>query len=188
MILRDGKNDAVLDGDIVRIQLLHGRHTIVDASDWPPVRDLRWVATRFAETTKKELWYALAAVPGEDRNILMHRAILGVDEQVVHLDNDGLNNRRSNLATGVSTGVRRTKSGTWRGRQVTSKYLGVSASRHRNGGFSWRCDCNGTYVASFPGTPDGEIAAAERYDEVAREIQGTHASVNFPLPGEPGAF
>jgi len=40
---------------------------------------------------------------------------------------------------------------------------------------------------SFPHTPEGKLAAAHAYDEMARRLFGSFAAVNFPLEGERAA-
>ena len=69
------------------------------------------------------------------------------------------------------------KMGTVNGRKYTSKYKGVSWSEQRG---KWVAQITKGDVHRLIGRFDDELAAAEAYDEAARELFGEHAYLNFP--------
>jgi hypothetical protein len=75
--------------ETVAIPLGSGRFALVDAEDYPKVRDHKW---RFAVAR-----YATAS--RGDETILMHRLIMDAPpgSEIDHADGNGLNNRRANL-------------------------------------------------------------------------------------------
>lgn len=79
-------------GDILEIPLTKGMFAIIDAIDLPLIGGSKWRATLCG--TK---WYAVSTRNG--RSAYLHRLIFGAKPGVIvdHKDNDGLNNRRSNL-------------------------------------------------------------------------------------------
>jgi hypothetical protein len=63
------------------------------------------------------------------------------------------------------------------GRPCTSRFKGVCWDKRRE---RWIAYIKKEQVSRYLGRFDGEIAAAEAYDEAARELFGEHARLNFP--------
>src|SRR5205085_1388117 len=99
--------------------------------------------------------------------------------KVSHANRDPLDCRRANLI--VRTMAEQTpanrKMGTVSGRKYTSNFKGVSwdASREK-----WKAQIRQGEMHRHIGRFGDEIAAAEAYDEAARELFGEHAYLNFP--------
>lgn len=129
--------------------------------------------------------YRKVPIPKEERvdkkayrTILMHRAIMGVDDprKVIFRDGDPTNCTRENL---VVKGPRfqprqRTKKG------GSSQYRGVSWNRTKGMWQAYiRVDRKLKHLGFFEPTPEGERKAAETYDEAARTRLGDMAVLNF---------
>jgi hypothetical protein len=80
------------DPSVMRIPLINaeGRYALIDAEDYPLVRRYRW---RLGSSGR----YAVCPCP--EREMRMHRQILIVcgESEVDHINNEGLDNRKSNL-------------------------------------------------------------------------------------------
>jgi hypothetical protein len=106
--------------------------------------------------------------------------------QVGHANGDPLDCRRANLVVRtISQRIRRSrKRVTNLGRPCTSGFKGVSwLKRERR----WRARILVEGRERHLGRFRDEIAAAEAYDEAARELFGEHARLNFP-DGADAAF
>lgn len=86
-----------IDGEIAIVPLTRGLVTVIDAADAPLVQDFNWCAL----VTQSGHAYAVRTkqVDGVRAVFLMHRVIMATppEQEVDHEDDDGLNNRRSNL-------------------------------------------------------------------------------------------
>lgn len=116
------------------------------------------------------------------RPVPLRRLIMGVagrEHQVGHLNDDPLDCRRENLI--VRTVAQRSYTTRKReivsGRPTTSRFKGVYFETF-TGRWRARIQCNG--VQRILGRFRNEVAAAEAYDEAARELFGEHAWLNFP--------
>jgi hypothetical protein len=117
--------------------------------------------------------------PGRRRRLC--RIIAGVSEpqlKVSHVNRDPLDCRRQNLIvrTMAEQAPANRKMGTVNGRKYTSKYKGVSWSEGRG---KWVAQITRGDMHRHIGRFDDELAAAEAYDEAARELFGEHAYLNF---------
>jgi len=81
------------------IKLTQNKQAVISDQDWPLVRPHKWYANRIGE-----LWYARTNIrlpDGRQRNIKMHRLILGLLDspqiEIDHRNRNGLDNRRCNL-------------------------------------------------------------------------------------------
>ncbi len=96
----------LVEGQVAYVPLTKGYEAIIDAADVPLVEGANWHAL---ESTKGGTVYATRTIlrDGKRQHLLMHRALLGVDDpsvEVDHRDGDGLNNRRSvNLRVGTKS-------------------------------------------------------------------------------------
>jgi hypothetical protein len=103
----------------------------------------------------------------------------GPDTRVSHRNGDPLDCRRENLVVRTMQqqlfGNR--KMGTVNGRKYTSRFKGVCwAAREEK----WLANIQKDGKARRLGTFHDELAAAQVYDEAAREMFGEYARVNFP--------
>lgn len=155
------------------------REAIIDAEDLAIVAGRRWYASAFDEGDRVQ-HVGTSSVAGD---ILLHHAISGVtrarDQHVGHRNGDPLDCRRANLVIRTLTQTRAAarKQATFNGRPCTSRFKGVC----------W-VEKDGRWLAQIKihrqkrrlGYFRDEIAAAEAYDEAARELFGEHARPNFP--------
>jgi predicted site-specific integrase-resolvase len=112
----------------------------------------------------------------------LHQLVLGLsghDLRVGHLNADPLDCRRENLVvrTHSQAGGNMRKARLICGRPPTSRFKGVCLET-RSG--KWKAYIKRDQVMRNIGTYRDEIAAAEAYDEAARELFGEHARLNFP--------
>lgn len=135
----------------------------IDAADYALVKGRRWSASM-----NKNCVYVRSGKTS------LHRLVAGAKpgEMVDHINGNGLGNRRCNLRI-VSHQANKANQHHGTSRK-TSRYIGVSKKRNtfqvsmKIGGKNTHC-----------GTFADEIAAAQRYDALARQIHGANAATNF---------
>lgn len=148
----------------------------VDDEDFASLSQHRW---RLAGSTwtkqdgsRTRRLYAAARIDGNGAK-LMHRVIMGAapGEQVDHINNDPLDNRRANLriATAQQNLVNR------KGTAAASPYRGVSQHRGK-----WMSRVRGEGHYKFLGYFDTAEAAARAYDREAFKAYGERVLLNFP--------
>ena len=171
------------------IKLPQGKTAYVDDEDYEYLNQFSWYLT-------SDRRYAMRDQYGEGhrkrKRIAMHREIMGFPAGLVdHIDQNGLNNQRSNLRLATrSDNAKNSKSH----KDSFSKYKGVSATNKSYSRISkttkelkhyvypdWyvaQICINGrqTYIGTFK----TEVEAALAYDKKAKEIFGEFASLNFP--------
>ena len=155
--------------DTREITLTQGQTAIVDAADYAWVSQYKWCAMRTRNT--------VYAVRGTKQGLqLLHRFILGLEKgdprNVDHVDENGLNNCRSNLRIAMHSpnGANTSRvSG-------QSRYKGVSPGWRAG---KWRAGIKVRYRAIHLGTFNSEEDAARAYDEAAKEYFGEFANTNF---------
>jgi hypothetical protein len=103
----------------------------------------------------------------------------GIDTRVSHRNGDPLDCRRANLIvrTIQQQMFGNRKLGTVNGRKYTSKFKGVSWDKRRE---RWLANITMDRKMRRLGSFRDELAAAQAYDEAARELFGEYARVNFP--------
>lgn len=147
------------------IILTQGVVAYVDAADLELVSKYKWRAKRNGRTT-----YAISDTGG--KRVWLHRIIMGANEPVDHIDNDGLNNRRSNLRFLDNTNNIRRKRPNANG---SSKFKGVSSFR----GTRWQASIKLNNKSKWLGSFGTEEMAARAYDNAARMHFGEYAHLNF---------
>lgn len=153
------------------IPLTQGRFAIVDDADYAAVSHFKWY---FAHG------YAVRPIymEGRRRQQGMHAFLLGTPagHHTLHLNGNGLDNRRENLQVGTAAengrGFRKIHSNN------TSGYRGVLFSKARQ-----KFEANLTHagVRIFCGYHESRIAAACARDAKARELGWPEEGMSFPL-------
>jgi hypothetical protein len=157
------------------IKLTQGKVALVDDEDFERLNKYKWCchhgyAVR-SEWRKDKKGY---------RTVLMHREIMHTPPglETDHKDRDKLNNQKANLrvCTHAQNMVNANKH-----KGSSSKFRGVSAHRRNKKYTNYRAELvfNGkSIVRLFPFTPEGEIQAALKYNELAKLHHGEFAQLN----------
>jgi hypothetical protein len=157
----------IIEGDIARADIGDGYTAIVDARDVPLVEGRKWFPHYL---NNSEIVYASCG-----RGVLMHRIISGAGESTVdHRDNDGLNNRRSNLRIATQS---QNRANSRKLAPAKSQYKGVTSGP----GGKWRVFVGTRSNRKYLGLFDDEIAAARAYDAEALKQFKEFARPNFPV-------
>ncbi len=160
------------------------RDALIDVADLPMVAGVRWYwAITGNDLAAAEIGCVASRLPDGRQQALRVR-LLGAApyerSRTIHLNGDRLDFRRANLllkdASEHIHGSRKMRR-TGQGQVPTSRFKGVC----------WKAG-EGTFVANIMkdgvahrlGRFDDEIAAAQAYDEAARELYGMLAYQNFP--------
>jgi hypothetical protein len=160
--------------DFRRIDLGEGKWTIVDQRDYYRFGQYKWniegnngkfYAIRGAQISPKEI-----------KLVRLHRVIMSAPEGLLvdHRNNDGLDNRRSNLrlATKSQNNTNRPKRA-----NTSSRYIGVCYDKAHK---CWYAQIVHQGKHKWLGTFDNEIEAARAFDRAAIEYHGEFARLNFP--------
>jgi hypothetical protein len=145
------------------IELNHGEKAIIDAEDYPLVKDYKWRFNgRYAETGSKAMY--------------MHRLILDVKEpwpkvHTDHINGNGLDNRKSNLR--VVTPAQNQHNSKKRIDNTTG-YKGVS--KRRGGGYRAYLFIKGKQI--YLGGAKTAEQAAKIYDEGIKKHYGEYGRGN----------
>ena len=163
---------------------------IVDDEDYDYLMKFSWQAHKLTSGYYAH-GYGIDPITKKRKNKIMHRIIMNAPKDLLvdHINHDCLDNRKCNLRLATK---RQNNSNVKSAKNSTSKYLGVHRSIHERTSstgrfFSstyWmaRCRSNKKYGKKnflFPYTPEGEILAAKKYDELAKEAHGEFANLNF---------
>ena len=155
----------------MRILLTRDKVTVINFTDYPLVKYHRWWTSNIGDK-----FYACAYIDG--RQVSMHQWIMGRAEgcEIDHKDNDGLNNRRSNLRVCTHSNNMRSRQKNKEGVGYTSKYKGVSWHKEAR---KWRAKIVVDDKYIHLGFYRYEIVAATAYDIAAKEYFGEFAMLNF---------
>ena len=142
------------------INLTRGQVAIIDEEDFQRISQEHWCAIKI-----KGRYYA---IQGKRTNLYMHRIIMGAtdDEQIDHVNNNGLDNRKRNLrrCTNAQNNWNKGKH-----RDNTSGFKGVSYDPDR-GKWRARLMVNGKFV--WLGRHHTAQAAYMAYTTKAKEVFG----------------
>lgn len=159
-------------GDIAYIPLSDAKpvEAIIDAVDVPLIAGRNWGwSSRYVRTV------VYLGKGKRDKQVFLHRHITGAlpDEDVDHIDGDGLNNRRANLrrCTHAQNGANRPAPSSNK-----SGYKGVSFCR-QTGRYRAILGVDGKKFRA--GRFDTAEEAARAYDALAKEKLGAFAYLNF---------
>ena len=157
-----------------RIKLGNGGWAIVDASDYPSVKDYKW----YAKIEGTNQYVARSILDGVTRTTMrMQVHILGKKNGLVidHINHNGLDNRRSNLrfVTQRENTLNTRSKKMWRG---------VHAIHAKSSGMKWFAQLSWfskkIYLGSFRTKQDAAIA----YDMAALMWNGNFAKTNILIP------
>jgi len=158
------------------IELREGIVTWISPEDIELVRNYHWFLNR-----KRNGVYAAAKVKVEGiwRTVYLHRLIMNAPRgmEVDHIDQNGLNNVRSNLRLATHRQNRRNSTPQNKPGK-TSRFKGVSWHKQYA---KWRAQIkNDQSETVYLGSSDSEEEAARMYDSAAIERYGEFAKLNFP--------
>jgi hypothetical protein len=154
---------------------MHRREAIIDAEDLPLVEGKH---CHVSQGEADHMDHVVIA----NSTLRLHQAVMGVsgnELRVRHMNGDPLDCRRANLVVQSRSehGAGMRKASAIRGQPCTSRFKGVCWDRRRG---KWVAYIKKDQVSRYLGRFSDEIAAAEAYDEAARELFGEHARLNFP--------
>jgi len=159
------------------IPLTQGRVALVDDTDFEWLNQRKWYAIHDHNS-----FYAIRNITvakNKRRTEWMHRLILGLQRddkrQCDHIDNNGLNNVRSNLRICTNQQNQRSSRKRTRG---TSKYKGVFWNYANS---KWLSAIRTKKEQIHLGCFDSEIEAAQAYDSAALKYHGRFALTNEML-------
>ena len=157
--------------------MIHRMEAIIDAADLPLVEGKHW-----NWSPKSDGYSARVTLATMGKSLQLARIVARVTDpahKVSHINRDPLDCRRANLIvrTMAEQAPANRKMGTVNGRKYTSRFKGVSWDSSRA---KWHVQITSGEVHRYIGRFGDEIAAAEAYDEAARELFGKHAYLNFP--------
>lgn len=151
------------------IQLTQGKVALVDDADFDWLNQWKWYAMK-----SKNTFYAVRANK-ERQKVLMHRVILGLTDFSLlpdHIDNDGLNNQRSNLRIATQSQNRFNTANKIKG---SSKFKGVCITKDRK---KWQAHIQKEKQQIYLGCFETEEQAAFAYDQAAIIYHGEFATLN----------
>ena len=162
------------------IPLSSGFVALVDDEDYERVAQYPW----FRDPNRNTTYAKTRQIPGRGKTA-MHRFILDAppDLQVDHINGDGLDNRRSNLRLCTHAENRRNRANS----QIPkSGYRGVAMLNTKQG-IRYRPGIYHNGKRIYFGSYRCPIEAARARDEMARQIYGEFAVLNFPDEPSTGA-
>lgn len=160
---------------IVALPLSRGKVTLIDAADFEKVGRFKW--------TFATAGYACRSIRRSDNSkqmVLLHRVLMDAkpEQDIDHINHDGLDNRRSNLRLcSTSENLRNARAK----RNGVSKYKGVCWDKSRS---CWKSEIRITHKRKYIGRFCSEEEAAKAYDKAARFYFGEFAYLNFPMEDE----
>ena len=154
-----------------QIELTQGKVALVDDCDFKKLSNLTWCAKRTGNT-----FYVVRAhkIEGKKATLYMHRLIMDAQkgQQIDHRNNNGLDNRRTNLRFCTNSQNQQNRRKT----QKTSKFKGVCwYSRDKK----WQAGIKLNGKLYHLGTFNNEVEAAKVYDKKAKELFGEFVYTNF---------
>lgn len=155
------------------IPLTKGFTATVDDDDFEWISQHKW-RVLIKPTGSHKYAVCTVSVNGKERNMLMHRIVMGcpVGMQVDHIDGNGLNNQRSNLRVCTHSENMRNRNAR---KNSTSAFLGVHWNK-QNG--KWRAAIRINGKQTIIGLYNSELEAARAYNKAALQHHGKFAHLN----------
>lgn len=153
-----------------RIPLTQGKFALVDDEDYEWLSQWKWCADKGRNT------YYASRNDNENKRqttIRMHRELCQSEEDVDHIDGDGLNNQKRNLrscSSGQNSYNQR------KSKNNTSGFKGVSWDKEKK---KWAAYINFQRKKIHLGYFEDKIDASKSYDNAAIKYFGEFASLNF---------
>lgn len=155
------------------IELTNGMKAIVDDEDYDYLLDYNWRALKNGKT-----YYAIFGkrVNGKYSNTWMHRMIMDAknrEDEINHIDHNGLNNQKNNLRKTTHKKVM------WQKNAADSKptkFKGISFHKPSK---KWRARIFVDGKMKYLGYYKNEIEAAKGYDNEQKKHYGEFANLNF---------
>jgi hypothetical protein len=157
---------------------IHRREAIIDAVDLPLVQGERWTWSGCRRPGQPgQVVIARAGATVRLRQVIM--GVSGTKWRVGHRNGDPLDCRRENLfvRNKQEQGRGNSKMKSKDGRPCSSQFKGVCFDKQT---LRWRAGIVVDGKNRCLGRHRNEIAAAQAYDDAARELFGAHARLNFP--------
>ena len=174
------KNQIIIIGEMVRIDVGKGKITLVDKNKYDLVKGYTWSAVR-GQGSKN--WYAQTNIKTDKgyTTMMMHKLLIDADysrgEIRDHKNGNGLDNRMDNLRVCRVRDNARNQSGhvdaKW------SKYKGVTFQKAATRNKRWVARIIVDYKQIYVGMFKTEIEAAKAYDMAAIKYHGEFARLNF---------
>lgn len=174
------------DPSIARVPVMSWSHTrfeaIIDAADLPLIEGMRWNWMPRGDDSDGGATAVVARSAPSGGQTPLRQILLkkrGRRWRYSHRNGDPLDCRRDNIVvkTAGEKNHGHRKRRTHGGRPCTSRFKGVCWHEKRG---KWVAGIQKEGVGYKLGAFDDEMAAAEAYDEAARELYGEYARVNFP--------
>lgn len=161
------------------ITLTNGAKAIVDGEDFDFLSQWAWGPSKVRSTSRL---YAIRFDAARKCAVSMHRTLIQVPDgmQIDHIDNDGLNNRRSNLRVCTHGQNVMNRGALPKHSQFASRFKGVFPREYgKDRGWRVQIFSHGK-VYRIPGQFKNEEDAARAYDKLALQHHGEFAHLNFP--------
>jgi hypothetical protein len=184
---RGGPRADDADPSVIRVPVFApdgvARDALIDAADLPAVANARWYWAISIDAAATVTGCVATRLPDGGQDALRMRLLAATPAErsrTTHLNGDRLDFRRANLllkdgSEHIHGGRKMRRTG--RGEVPTSRFKGVC---WKTGEGKWAANITKDGVAHRLGRFDDEIAAAQAYDEAARDLYGPLAFQNFP--------
>lgn len=159
-----------------QLQCTLGKVALIDEADYSLVSQFSWHTARRGSKLRPATWVMR---DGKRRRLTLHRLLINDASLVDHANGDTFDNRRDNLRP---CSIAQNNQNAAKRAGTASKFKGVSPYKDK---FQVQIQANGLKQTR---RAKSEIEAAHIYDELAREMHGAFACLNFPQPHERGAL
>lgn len=154
-----------------KIKLTQGKFALVDDEDFDFLNQFKW---RLSNSNYAVRWENL---PGKSHNRLlqMHRVIMNTPKGLLvdHINHDTLDNRKENLRN-CTPSENKYNSGKYRTGKM--KYKGIA--KHSLNRWKVQIKKDNVHYRAYGFTSEEDAARA--YDQMAKELHGEFAVLNFP--------
>lgn len=150
------------------ISLTQDKSALVDDEDFDLINQHKWFWTR-------NKWGGYAGRRREGKTILMHRVIMNASKgvEVDHKNNNGLDNRRTNLRNASS------QQNKWNMSLPSHNTSGFKGVVWHKAAKKWMAQIKKNKITQYLGCYEDKLEAAKAYDEAARQYHGEFANTNF---------